>query len=56
MLAEPEITIDEIAAKVGRDRNAVNYQLKKMKADRLIERTGSDKTGHWKILIKRVND
>lgn len=56
MRDDPEITIDEIAVKIGKDRNAINYQLKKMKADRMIERIGSDKTGRWSILIKMDND
>ena len=36
----------------GLDRNAVNYQLKKLRKIINIERSGSDKKGSWKITPK----
>ena len=51
MIATPDITIEEIGAKIGKDRNAVNYQLKKLKDKKIIEREGSDKTGRWIIYL-----
>ncbi len=47
---KPEITIEEIAGRIDKDRNAVNYQLKKLKEAGIVERDGSDKTGKWKII------
>lgn len=49
LINNPEITIEEIAEHIGKDRNAVNYQLKKMKTYIKIERIGSDKKGQWNV-------
>ena len=51
MKRQPEITIEEICINIGKDRNAVNYQLRKMKERKIIERTGSDKKGLWIVKL-----
>ena len=51
MIATPDITTEEIGAQIGKDRNAVNSQLKNTKDKKKIEREGSDKTGRWIIYL-----
>lgn len=53
ILSNPNITINEIAILLERDRNAVNYQLRKIKEHILIDRIGSDKIGSWHIVYKQ---
>lgn len=45
-------TQTQLSTVIGLDRNAVNYQLKKLKKIINIERSGSDKKGSWKISSK----
>ena len=52
MMENPDITIAELSTATGLDRNAVNYQLKKLRKIINIERSGSDKKGSWKISPK----
>ena len=52
MIEFPSITIVELSTVTGLDRNAVNYQLKKLRKIINIERLGSDKKGSWKISPK----
>ena len=52
MIENPNITIAELSTVTGLDRNAVNYQLKKLRKIINIERSGSDKKGSWKISLK----
>lgn len=53
MTGNPNITIAELSTVTGLDRNAVNYQLKKLRKIIDIKRIGSDKKGSWKISPKR---
>lgn len=48
----PSITYDDIASIIKRDRKTVQRAINKLKKLGLIERIGSDKTGHWKIIEK----
>ena len=43
MTEDPNITIAKLSTVTGLDRNAVNYQLKKLRKIINIERSGSDK-------------
>lgn len=52
MIESPTITIAELSTVTGIDRNAVNYQLKKLRKIINIERSGSDKKGSWIISPK----
>lgn len=52
MMDSPAITIAELSTVTGLDRNAVNYQLKKLRKIINIERSGSDKKGSWIISKK----
>ena len=52
MTDNPNITIAGLSTVTGLDRNAVNYQLKKLRKIINIERSGSDKKGSWKISPK----
>ena len=49
MADNPNITIAELSTVTELDRNAVNYQLKKLRKIIKIERSGSDKKGSWII-------
>ena len=52
MMEDPNITIAGLSTVTGLDRNAVNYQLRKLRRIINIERVGSDKKGSWKLLPK----
>ena len=44
-----QITLKEIATKVGINQATVSRNINKLKQLGLIERIGSDKTGFWKV-------
>ena len=46
----PKITSKELAEKTGVSIKGIEWQLKKLKDENLIERRGSDKGGHWEIV------
>ena len=48
----PNITIDEIATSIGITRDGVNYQIRKLKDLKKIERVGGDFGGHWEVVKK----
>lgn len=50
MRENPSITIAELVLRLGLSRSGVNKQIAKLKADGLIEREGSDKSGRWIIV------
>jgi ATP-dependent DNA helicase RecG len=45
-----KITIDEIAKKLNVTKRTIIRDFEKMKNNKLIERVGSPKGGHWKII------
>ena len=47
MRENPSITIAELVSELGMSRSGVNKQIAKLKADGVIEREGSDKSGRW---------
>jgi Fic family protein len=52
--ANQRITIDELALKLNKSRRTITRIIKKLQADGIISRIGSDKTGHWEIKIWRM--
>lgn len=49
MRKNPSITIAELVAELGMSRSGVNKQIAKLKAEGVIEREGSDKSGQWRV-------
>ena len=49
MILNPQVSIAQMAEAINRDRNAVNYQLKKIKEFYGIERIGSARYGKWNV-------
>ena len=47
--ANPSITKDTISKKTGKSLSTIERRIRKLKG-KFIERIGSDKTGHWKII------
>ena len=47
MRENPSITIAELVSELGMSRSGISKQIAKLKADRVIEREGSDKSGRW---------
>lgn len=45
-----DITIDEMADKLSKNRKTVLRELKKLKEENLVKRVGSDKTGYWQTI------
>ena len=50
MRADPQITHDLLAAKLGKARNSIIKQIAKLKKTGLIRRVGPDKGGHWEVI------
>ena len=49
MREQPRITYDELAEMVNKSRRTVIRQVKNLREKGLVQRIGSDKSGHWKI-------
>lgn len=47
--ANKRITIDELALKLNKSRRTITRIIKKLQADGVVSRIGSDKTGYWEI-------
>ena len=47
--SDPHITASDLAANIGKSIPTIERSLKKLKANGLIKRVGSDKSGHWKV-------
>lgn len=45
----PHYTYEELAKLIGKTRETVRVNLRKLEARHKIERVGSDKTGYWKV-------
>jgi len=52
---KPEITVDEIAIKIGKSQSTIEKTIKKMKDTKVIERKGARKTGRWYINLKLLD-
>ncbi len=50
MRADPQITHDLLAAKLGKARNSIIKQIAKLKKIGLIRRIGPAKGGHWEVI------
>ena len=48
--ANPHITIPEIVNVLKKHKATVSRAISVLKENKIIERVGSNKTGHWKIL------
>ena len=46
----PKYTYDELAEKLGKTRETVRVNLRKLEELGLISRVGADKNGYWKII------
>ena len=44
------ITILELAKMIGLTTSAIEKQIYKLQNENILERIGSDKSGHWRIL------
>ncbi|MDO5576848.1 MAG: winged helix-turn-helix domain-containing protein, partial [Fibrobacter sp.] len=47
-------TLNQLVERTGLSRNGVRYVIDRLKADGILERTGSTKKGQW--LIKSTNN
>jgi ATP-dependent DNA helicase RecG len=45
----PEITITQIAEILNLGKKGIEWQLKKLKSEKIIQRIGPARGGHWKI-------
>ena len=53
LIAEnPNIKAQEMANKMNLTKRKIEYNMKTLKDKGLIKRVGSDKTGHWQIIIE----
>lgn len=44
----PQITIREMASTLGKNETTISMNIRQLKEHGVVERIGSDKTGHWK--------
>ena len=49
---DSKITATEISERLNMSLSTVKRKIKELKKLRIVERIGSDKTGHWKIIEK----
>ena len=49
-IANPSITLDEVAERIGKSSRTVKMAVKSMRERGIIERVGGKKKGSWKIL------
>ena len=47
---DSSVTYDKLAEILKKERTTIYRNIKKMLASNIIERIGSDKNGHWKVL------
>lgn len=47
-------SVDKLAELAGISPDGVKWQLGKLKRDGYIERIGSNRSGTWKVLIKKI--
>lgn len=47
--ANPKITLDELALKLGKSRRTVTRIIKRLQEENIISRKGSNKTGYWEV-------
>ena len=52
MRENPQITIKEMASTLGKNETTISRNIRQLKEHGVVERTGSDKTGHW--IVKGV--
>ena len=50
MRGEPEISLKEIAARLGKTVRAIELQANILKSDERISRIGPAKGGHWVVM------
>ena len=50
--ANPSITISRIMTALSMSDSGIRTVLRKLQAQGVIRRVGSDKTGHWEIIEK----
>jgi ATP-dependent DNA helicase RecG len=51
MKANAFITQNELAKLTGLSTKAIEKNIRLLKTEGLIERVGSDKSGHWKLML-----
>lgn len=50
----PELSIPELATRLGKSESAVERAIRKLRESGRLERVGPDKGGHWKVLDQDV--
>jgi ATP-dependent DNA helicase RecG len=50
----PNISYDEIAEVIDKNRTTVMRSIQKLKEYQIIERVGSDKNGYWKLSLNAI--
>ena len=51
---EPELTRRELAERIGVTPDGIKYHLRKLKADSVIRRVGSDRAGRWLVVSQKT--
>lgn len=46
----PKITTDELSKQTGLSMKGIEWNIKKLKKEKILERIGPDKGGHWLVL------
>ena len=49
ILKNSKITMKELSEKIGLSEKGIEWQLRKLKKEKIIKRIGSKKAGHWEV-------
>ena len=50
ILNNPDVTISQIAARLGLNPRGIDKHLKRLRDQGIIRRVGPDKSGHWEVI------
>lgn len=53
---DPKASYEFLVTKLGKDKTTIMRNIHKLKDSQILSRSGSKKTGYWKILIKDNED
>ena len=56
ILANPHTTVEDLMKLLDMSNTGVRNIMRQLKADGIIKRVGSDKSGHWEVVDKQTGN
>ena len=53
LVSDSRLTRADLAKRIGKTEDTVKHHLKVLQIKGIIQRIGSDRSGYWKVLLKR---